>query len=121
MAECQQPGRKRIAALFVKLRGHWGKAEFETVAAYRIRTGATGSTDRAAWEFGGTLRRSFGKAGMRALVEFAPAEFQAGPSLYVELGPTLSIADGTIISVNVARREREGRIIRPSMPASRKG
>lgn len=97
-----------IAPVFAKFRGRLGKTQFEVGAFYRIRTGRSSRADKAAWEFDGAVRHSFGRIGIRGIVEYAPREFEAGRSLYVEGGPTYAIAGRTSLSVNIGRRERDG-------------
>ena len=97
-----------IAAFFVKWSHRSDNSQVELAALYRVRTDAPAGVDRNAWEFDGSFRHSFGKVGVRAIAEYSPKEFEAGQSLYVELGPTLQIAKTTIISLNAGRRERGG-------------
>src|SRR5690348_3310017 len=47
-----------IAALFLKLRGKWGKTEAQAALLYRIRTAASRSSHRSAWELDGSVRHS---------------------------------------------------------------
>ena len=97
-----------IAAFFVKWSHRSDDSQVELAALYRLRTEAPAGVDRNAWEFDGSFRHSFGKVGVRAIAEYSPKEFEAGQSIYVELGPTLQIAKTTIISLNAGRRERGG-------------
>ena len=83
-------------------------AQADVVLLYRTRTGAHRPTVLHAWELDATLRRSFGRFGVRLNAEFAPREFELGPSLFVEAGPTYRLARRTFLFANVGRRERSG-------------
>lgn len=95
-----------IAALFVKWSRKRGRTQLELAALYRLRTDPAPRVDSDAWELDASFRRSFGKLGLRGIVEYAPREFEAGKSLYVELGPNFRVGKATTLSVNLGRRER---------------
>lgn len=102
------PVANGIGVLF----GRWGtktrRTQFDVVLLYRTRTGARRPTVLHAWEMDGTLRRSFGRFGVRLNAEYAPREFELGPSLFIEIGPSVQLAKGTSLFANLGRRERRG-------------
>ena len=97
-----------IAALFVKWSRKRGRTQVELALFDRYRTGIGAAVDRQAWAIDGAFRHSVGKLGLRMIAEYSPKEFEAGPSLYVEGGPSFMVGRGTGLSVNVGRRERKG-------------
>ena len=102
------PAASGIAAFFVKWSHGSANTQLDVAALYRVRTDPAPGVVRHAWEIDGGFRHSFGKLGVRAIAEFAPKEFGAGRSFYIEGGPTLQVAKATTISANVGRRERRG-------------
>jgi hypothetical protein len=97
-----------IAVVFVKWSHKRKNTQIEFATLYRYRAGTKGPVDRDAWEFDGSFRQSLGRVGVRMVSEFAPKEFELGPSFYIEGGPTLQVAKGTSLSANIGRRERVG-------------
>jgi hypothetical protein len=102
------PVASGIGVLFVKLSRKRGPTQVDVAVLYRTRTGAHRPTVLHAWEVDATLRRSFGRFGIRLNAEYAPREFELGPSLFVEIGPSFQLAKGTSLFANVGRRERRG-------------
>jgi hypothetical protein len=102
------PVAKGIGALFGKFTTRRGPAQLDLALLYRTRTGAPRPTVLHAWEMDATFRRSFGRFGVRLNAEYAPREFELGPSLFVELGPSFQLAKGTSVYANLGRRERSG-------------
>ena len=100
------PAASGIAAFFVKWSHKGADTQIDFATLYRVRTDPAPGLVRHAWEFDGGFRHSFGKLGIRAIAEFAPKEFGAGPSFYIEGGPTLQVGKATTISAIVGRRER---------------
>jgi uncharacterized protein (TIGR02001 family) len=101
------PVANGIAALFVRYSHDLGRTQMDLTVAYRLRTGVRRDAQKTAWEFTTSARRSFGRFGLRATSDYSFDDFSSDHSLYVELGPTLSIGKTTIVSANVGRRERE--------------
>ena len=102
------PAASGLAAVFVKWSLGNANTQLDVATLYRVRTDRAPGVVRHAWEFDGGFRHSFGKLGVRAIAEFAPKEFDAGPSFYIEGGPTLQVAKVTTLSANIGRRERSG-------------
>ena len=102
------PVASGIAVLFGRFSARRGPSQLDVSALYRTRTGTRRPTVRHAWEVDATLRQNFGKFGIRLNAEYAPREFELGPSLFVELGPSFQLAKGTHLYANVGRRERSG-------------
>lgn len=102
------PVANGIGVLFGRVSTRRGPTQLELVALYRTRTGAHRPTVLHAWEVDATLRRSVGRFGVRLNVEYAPREFELGPSLFVEAGPSFQVAPGTNLFANLGRRERSG-------------
>jgi len=102
------PVANGIGVLFGKVGITRSAAQADVVLLYRTRTGAHRPTVLHAWELDATLRRSFGRFGIRLNAEYAPREFELGPSLFVEAGPTYRLAKRTFLFANVGRRERSG-------------
>lgn len=102
------PAAKGIAVMFGKYVSARGPTQFEGAVLYRMRTGARRPTARHAWEFDATARRTFGKLALRFNAEYAPRDFELGPSLFVETGSSYQIANGTQLYANVGRRVRSG-------------
>jgi hypothetical protein len=97
-----------IGVLFGRAAARQGRTQLDVVVLYRTRTGARRPTVLHAWEIDTTLRHSFGRVGVRLNVEYAPREFELGPSIFVEIGPTVRLAKNTILFANLGRRERTG-------------
>ena len=102
------PGATGIGVLFGRWSAKRGSSQIDTALLYRTRTGAHRLTVLHAWELDTTLRRSFGRFGIRLNAEYAPREFELGPSLFLEAGPTFRIGKGTSLFANFGRRERSG-------------
>jgi len=102
------PVANGIGVLFVREGVKRKSAQADFVLLYRTRTGAHRPTVLHAWEVDATFRRSFGRFGVRLNVEYAPREFELGPSLFVEIGPTFRLAKGASLFANLGRRERSG-------------
>ena len=102
------PVANGIGVLFGRANIKRGSAQLDVMVLYRTRTGAHRPTDLHAWEVDATLRRSFGRLGVRLNAEYAPREFELGPSLFLEIGPTFRVAKGTNLFANFGRRERNG-------------
>ena len=97
-----------IGVLFARASVKRQSTQADFVVLYRTRTGARRPTVLHAWELDTTVRHSFGRVGVRVNAEYAPREFELGPSLFVEIGPTLRLAKGTNLFANLGRRERSG-------------
>lgn len=102
------PVANGIGVLFGRLDAKRGPTQLDVMLLYRTRTGAHRPTVIHAWEVDATLRRSFGRFGLRLNAEYAPKEFELGPSLFLEIGPTFRVAKGTSLFANFGRRERSG-------------
>lgn len=102
------PVASGIGVLFGKYSVRGGPTQFEVALLYRTRTGAHRPTVLHAWEVDATLRHSFGRFGVRLNGEYAPREFDLGPSLFVEIGPTYRLGKATSLFANLGRRERSG-------------
>ena len=102
------PVANGIAVLFTRASVKHGETQLDAAILYRTRTGAHRPTVLHAWEVDATLRRSFGRFAIRLNAEYAPREFELGPSLFVEVGPSIKITKGTNLFVNLGRRERSG-------------
>ena len=97
-----------IGVLFARVVVKRRSTQADFVLLYRTRTGAPRSAVLHAWEFDASVRRSFGRFGVRVNVEYAPREFELGPSLFVEIGPAFRLTKGTNLFANLGRRERSG-------------
>lgn len=102
------PVANGIGVLFGRANVKRGSAQLDVMVLYRTRTGAHRPTDLHAWEVDATLRRTFGRFGVRLNAEYAPKEFELGPSLFLEIGPTFRVAKSTNLFANFGRRERSG-------------
>jgi hypothetical protein len=102
------PVASGIGVLFGKWSRKRGRTQVDVAALYRTRTGAQHTTVLHAWEVDATLRRSFGRFGVRLNAEYAPREFELGQSLFVEAGPTFQLAKDTSLFANLGRRQRSG-------------
>ena len=102
------PVAKGIGVLFGKVSTKRGPTQLDVALLYRTRTGAHRPTVLHAWELDTTIRQSFGRLGLRFNAEYAPREFELGPSLFVEVGPTFRLARDTSLFANLGRRERQG-------------
>jgi len=86
-----------IGVLFGRANIKRRSAQLDVMVLYRTRTGAHRPTDLHAWEVDATLRRSFGRFGVRLNAEYAPKEFELGHSLFIGVNAR---------AVLPARRER---------------
>ena len=102
------PAANGIAVVFARVSAKRGPTQLDVSALYRTRTGARRPTMLHAWEIDTTLRRSFGRFAIRLNAEYAPREFELGPSLFVEVGPSFRVAKGSTLFANLGRRERSG-------------
>jgi len=102
------PVANGIGVLFVRAGLKRRSTQADFVLLYRTRTGAHRPAMLHAWELDGTIRHSFGPFGVRMNAEYAPREFELGPSLFVEIGPTFRLAEGVSLFANLGRRERRG-------------
>ena len=102
------PVANGIGVLFARASAKRGPTQLDVMLLYRTRTGAHRPTVLHAGEIDATLRRTFGRFGVRLNAEYAPKEFELGPSLFVEIGPTFRLAKGTNLFANLGRRERSG-------------
>jgi len=102
------PVANGIGVLFGRVSEKRGPTQLDIALLYRTRTGAHRPTVLHAWEVDATVRHSFGRLGIRLNAEHAPREFELGPSLFVEIGPSFQLAKGTSLFANLGRRERRG-------------
>jgi hypothetical protein len=102
------PVANGIGVLFGRVSEKRGPTQLDIALLYRTRTGAHRPTVLHAWEVDATFRQSFGRLGVRLNAEYAPREFDLGPSLFVEIGPSFRLAKGTSLFANLGRRERSG-------------
>jgi hypothetical protein len=102
------PVANGIGVLFGRFGAKRGPTQLDVALLYRTRTGAHRPVVLHAWELDTTIRQSFGRLGLRFNAEYAPREFELGPSLFVEIGPTFQLAKGTNLFANLGRRERQG-------------
>lgn len=97
-----------VGVLFVRTSRKLGRLQLDGGIAYRLRTGVKVPHKSHAWEYNAGLRRDVGKLSLGVILEYSRREFEKGYSLYVEGGPTVTLAKTVKISANIGRRERRG-------------